>query len=404
MKRMVAVLILSAAIVLLFGHGSTYAAPSTIKIGFIDTYSGAGATFTYDILDGFKMVINKVNAKGGVLGRKIEWVTRDDKFKTDIASGFARELITKEKVDLLMGMWSSSAALAVSEIAKREKVPLLVTFAKSEKISGEKGHRYVFSVTDNTAMAGRAAAQMLSKKPYVKYWIAGEDYDYSHSLADTIWNGLKARKPDVQLLGQTYWKVGDADIAPYITQMLAAKPDALIITTGGAGMVNFMKAAKTMGVAQRVPIYMHTAIEVSVLQALGAEAPEGILGTAAYMFYYPETPENKAFVDEFRKTYNRYPKVGAIYGTIAANLIVKAYQKAGSVDKEKFITALEGLTVDSPVGKVEMRACDHQVVMPLFGGVTKKDPRYDFLTATDMVSIPGKDYMPTCEEVLKTRK
>jgi branched-chain amino acid transport system substrate-binding protein len=149
---------------------------------------------------------------------------------------------------------------------------------------------------------------------------------------------------------------------------------------------------------------MHTAIEVSVLQALGAEAPEGILGTAAYMFYYPETPENKAFVDEFRKTYNRYPKVGAIYGTIAANLIVKAYQKAGSVDKEKFITALEGLTVDSPVGKVEMRACDHQVVMPLFGGVTKKDPRYDFLTATDMVSIPGKDYMPTCEEVLKTRK
>jgi branched-chain amino acid transport system substrate-binding protein len=376
----------------------------TIKIGIIDTYSGAGATFTYDILDGFKMAINKVNSSGGVLGKKIEFTTRDDKFKTDIAVSLARELIQRENVDLLMGGFSSSVALAISEYVKKEKIPFVVTFAKSEKISGEKGHRYVFSVTDNSAMAAKAAAQMLSKLPYTKYWIAGEDYDYSHSLANSIWDNLKPLKPDVKILGKTWWKVGEADVVPYITSILTAKPEALIVTTGGAGMVNFMKTAKNMGIDKKLPIYMHTAIETSVLQALGSEAPEGILGAAAYVFYYPETAENKTFVDEFQKTYKRYPKVGAFYGFTAANLIVKAYEKAGVVDKEKFINALEGLTVDSPVGKVQMRACDHQLVMPMFCGVTKKDPRYDHLIGSNLTTIPGKDVVPTCEEVLKLRK
>jgi len=176
------------------------------------------------------------------------------------------------------------------------------------------------------------------------------------------------------------------------------------MATGGVGNLNFMKLAKAMNLMKEMACFLHTSIELSNLQALGKEGPEGIMGTVNYLFYYPETPENKAFVEEFRKMYNRPPKVGALYGYAAAQLIANAFKKAGTVDKEKFITAMEGLVVDTPVGKLEMRACDHQLMLPMFYGVTKASPQYDFLIASDTMTIAGKDYLPTCDEIMKVRK
>ncbi len=374
-----------------------------IKIGIVDTYSGPATTFTKDVLDGFSFALSQINQKG-VLGKKIEFVTRDDKFKPDIALTMAKELVLKENVDILMGTISSASALAISDFCKKEKIPFLVTFAKSDKITGEKGHRYVFNMNENTEMAGRAAAKVLSMKNFKKYWIAGDDYEYGHAIANSVFNHLKELNPKIEKLGETWWKVGETDFTPYITQILSAKPDFVIVATGGAGMVNFQKAAQSTGFNKKIPFYQHTAIELSTLMPQGKNAPEGVYGTANYLFYYPETKENKEFVENFKKQYGRYPKSGALYGYITAHMIAKAFEKAGKIDKEKFIDALEGLTVDSPVGKVEMRACDHQIMLPTFFGITKKSPDYEFLIASDIVSIPAKDYMPTCEEVLKQRK
>jgi branched-chain amino acid transport system substrate-binding protein len=392
-----------AGIVLVSCVAASGIAGDTIKVGLVDTYTGPATTFTNDVLDGFKMATEKINAKGGVLGRKIEYVTRDDKFKPDIALTMAKELVLKENVDVLMGTINSASALAVSDFCKKEKVPFLVTFSKSDKITGEKGHRYVFGMNENTEMAGRAAAKALSKKPYVKYWIAGDDYEYGHAIADSVFHHLKALNPKAQLLGQSWWKVGESDFNPYITQILAAKPDFVIVATGGGGMVNFQKAAQSTGFNKRVPFYQHTAIELSTLAPQGQSAPEGVYGTANYLFYYPETKENQAFVEEFRKAYNRYPKSGALYGYMAAQFVAKSFEKAGKVDREKFIDAMEGMALDSPVGKLEMRACDHQLLLPMYFGVTKKSPQYDFLVAGDIASVPAKEYMPTCEEIKKAR-
>ncbi len=208
--------------------------------------------------------------KVGCLGKKIEFTTRDEKFKPDIGLAMAKELVLKEEVDLLMGTINSGTALAVSDFAKKEKIPFFVTFAKSDKIIGEKGHRYVFNMNENTQMAGRAAAIALAKKPYMKYWIAGDDYEYGHAIADDVWNMLKKAKPGVQLLGQTWWKVGEPDFTPYITAIMAAKPDFIIVATGGSSMVNFQKAAKATGLNQMIPFYQHTATELSTLAPQGA--------------------------------------------------------------------------------------------------------------------------------------
>lgn len=382
---------------------SSYA-QKALKVGIVDTYTGPASAFTLEVLNGFKLAVEKINAQGGVLGRKIEFTTRDEKFKPDIGLSMAKELVLKEKVDILMGTINSATALAVSDFARKEKIPFFVTFSKSEKIVGEKGHRYIFNMNEHTEMAGRAAAIALAKKPYKKYWIAGDDYEYGHAIADGVWNNLKKLKPDVQLVNQTWWKVGEADLTPYITQILAQKPDFVIVATGGSGMVNFQKAAKATGFYKKIPFYQHTATELSVLEPLGVNAPEGVYGTSNYYFYYPDTPENKAFVEEYRKAFNKYPRIGALYGYMTAQFIAEGFKKAGKFDNEKFIAAIEGMVLDSPVGKLEMRACDHQLLLPMFFGKTKADKKYPFLVASEIQTISGKDYIPTCEEVMKERK
>ncbi len=391
------------SIICLFVVASPLQAAKTLKIGIVDCYSGPASTYTNDVRDAFKLEVEKINADGGIYGRKIEVLTRDSKFKVDIGLAAAKELVYRKNVDILMGTINSALSLAISDMCKKEKVPFFVTFAKSAKITGAKGHRYVFSVTENTALAGKAAAVGLAQKPFVKYWIAGDDYEYGHAIADGVWNNLKKRKPDVTLLGQSWWKVGEPDFTPYITAILSAKPDAVIVATGGRDCVPFLKAAKATGFNKRVPFYMHTATGLSALKALGQEAPEGIIGTSNYFFYYPETDANKNFVKKFEHAYQRKPAVGALYGTLAAEFIFGAYKKAGKINTEKFIDAVEGMEVDSPVGKVVMRAYDHQAMLPMFMGTTKKVPGYDFLIAGDIVTIPGKDVMPTIEEIKAER-
>ena len=403
MKRiMTAIWMVLFALLFLLSPGSA-PAQGPVKVGIIDTYSGPPTTYTYDVRDAFKLAVDELNTKGGVLGRKIEFTTRDDKFKVDLALSAAKELVMNEKVDILAGTINSAGALAISEFCKTEKVPFLVTFAKSDKITGEKGHRYVFSVTENTTMIGKAAAVGLARRPYMKYWIAGDDYEYGHALADGVWNHLKKINPRVELMGQSWWKVGEPDLTPYFTAISAAKPDCVIFATGAASMVNAMKVAKATGFAEKIPMFIHTATELSTLAPLGQEAPEKVIGTSNYYFYYPDSPKNKAFAKAFRDAYKREPKVGALYGYITANFIAQGLAKAGKMDREKLIDALEGMKVDTPVGEVEMRAFDHQAMLPMYMGVTKKVPEYPFLIATDIITIPASEVMPSIEEIKKAR-
>ena len=403
MKRALGLIASLAVLLPLLAVGPSAAAGKPIKIGIVDTYSGPPSTYTNDVRDAFQMSMDKINAAGGILGSKVEVITRDDKFKMDIALTQAKELIMKEEVDILMGQINSAIALAISDLAKKEKVPYIVTFSKSDNITGSKGHRYVFSVTENTVMAGRAAATYLAQKPWTKYWIAGDDYEYGHSIGEETMRALQRLKPDAKVVGETWWKLGTPDFTAYITAIMAAKPDAIILGTGGGSNAAFLKAAQTTGLAKQIPIYLHTAIEVATLKPLGQDAPEGVIGTANYLFYYPETAANKAFGKEFMDRYKREPTVGALYGYLAAHMIQKAYEKAGKIDKEKFIDAMEGVTVPSPMGDVTMRAYDHQAVLPMIVGVTKKSASYPFLIGTGLQLIPGEKGMPSVDEIKKAR-
>ena len=374
-----------------------------IKVGVIDCYSGPAAFFGKDALNGFELALKEINAEG-VLGSKIEFTTRDSKFKVDLALNFAKELVLRENVDILVGTINSGAALAISEaVAKREKVPFIAWISKSENITGKKGHRYVFSAGENTAMAGKSGGVALAAKPYTTYWIAGDDYEYGHAIADAAWRNLKARKPEVQVIGKSWWKVGEPDLVPYVTSIMGAKPDAVIFATGGASMVNIMKTIKATGMADKMGIYIHSATDYAVLKPLGMNAPEGVMGTIDYHFYHPDISANRRFVNAYKAVYGNPPGFPAFQAYITAHFIAEAYKKAGSLDTEKFIDALEGLQIQSPAGRIEMRACDHQAILPMNFGVTKLSPEQGFAVATDILTLRGAEVMPSCQEILEAR-
>jgi branched-chain amino acid transport system substrate-binding protein len=375
-----------------------------IKIGIVDTYSGPAAVFGNDALNGFKLAVDEIN-KQGVLGGKIVFTTRDEQFKVDIGLNMAKELVLKENVDVLVGTINSGASMAISEaVAKKEKVPFIVWTAKSENITGKAGHRYVFSTAENTAMAGKSAAVAFAQKPYKKFWIAGDDYEYGHAIGDAIWRNLKKIKPEVEVIGKTWWKPGEPDLIPYLTAIQAAKPDCIIFATGGASMANVLKAIKTTGMENKIPAWIHTATDHSVLKPLGMNAPEGVMGTIQYHYYYPDLAANKKFVKDFQAAYGNPPGFPAFNAYTTAYFIAEAFRQAGKIDKEKFIDTLEGLKVDTPVGKVEMRACDHQAVYPMFLGTTKISKEYGGAIASDIITLRGAEVMPSCEEIEEARK
>jgi len=237
----------------------------------------------------------------------------------------------------------------------------------------------------------------------MRYWIAGDDYEYGHAIANAAWRNLKGLKPGVRWIGESWWKPGEPDLIPYLTAIEAKKPDAVIFATGGASMVNIMKAVKTTGMSEKIPVWIHSATDHAVLKPLGPHGPEGVMGTMDYHSYYPETPANKSFAEAFQKAYGNPPGFPAFHGYITAHFIAEAYKKAGAVDKEKFIDALEGMEIDSPAGRLEMRACDHQVVLPIYMGVTKKSPKYDFVISGDILTLTGDEVMPSCADIQKAR-
>jgi branched-chain amino acid transport system substrate-binding protein len=368
-------------------------AGNTIKVGIVDSYTGPAAPLANDVLDGFRLAVATINAGGGVLGKRVEWVTRDDRSRPAVALNLTRELIERERVDIILGTSDGASYLAVSGLCQKERVPFFATgYTRRTYGTGpdNKGLRYTFHVSETAEMAGRAAAVGLSTRNYTTYWIAGDDSEYGHALTESLWGNLKRLKPGVRFIGQTWWKEGEKEYGRCISDIARAKPDCIIFASP-SGIVDFQKATAT-----RLPafaLYQPRAIDQSCLTTQGQAALEGVMGTSGYLFSFPETARNRAFVDDFRRAFHRYPGAGAFYGYLTARFISEAYLKSAVADKERFIDALEGLVVDTPSGSVEMSAAEHQALLPVFFGTSHRDSRYpDFLVAADIITVTPGDY------------
>ena len=358
-------------------------AQKPIKVGMPIPLSGPPALFGEPASKGAQMYVDELNAKGGVLGRKIELVIRDSKADANEAVGVARELILKENVDFLVGTLTSAEGPAVSVVAKENKIVFIAPIPKTDQLTAaDKLHPYVFRVAANTTMEGRSAAEIVAKWPVTKAFV-----DY-----------IKKLKPSVEIVDQQWPKLGEQDYNPFINAQMAKKPEAVVSSIWGGFFVTFSKQAKALGYFDAVKynfIGLGEAGSPETTKSMGADYPVGIWGNSYDAFYWDESaPAHKDYTARISKYLkDEYPSSWAVQGYIGMQFLVEAIKKANSADSEKVAKALLGLSVDTPVGKLTIREKDHQANRGQLYGKTVKDAKYPFAIMKPVTYVDPTKFM-----------
>ena len=204
-------------------------AEGPIKIGFPIPLSGPTAVYGEPILKGAELAVHEINAKGGVLGRKLELLSRDSKANADEAVRLARELIIKDNVDFLVGTLTSAEAPAVSTVAKENKIVFIAPTSKSTILTDPQHiHPYIFRVASNTDVEGLAGATLMAHWKDVKTVATiAPDYAYGRDSIAAFIASLKKLRPDIQIVDQEWPKLGEPDFTAFITAQMGKKPDAV---------------------------------------------------------------------------------------------------------------------------------------------------------------------------------
>lgn len=393
-KRFFAVTIFAFLIM----FAGTSIAADTIKIGVLFPLSGRAADLGITGREGTELAVKEINEKGGVLGKKLEIIVTDSKANTQESVTIARKYIQKDKVNFLFGVVSSAVSLAIAEVAKSEKIIFMNTIGSTDSLTKEKWNKYVFRSGICNSQEGNALAIHTAKKGYKKYYNIGPDYEYGRTLWEIFKKKTKELNPSAEFTGEQWPKLFIGDYTPYINAIIQAKPDAVFCSLWGGDLVAFIKQAKPFGVFEKIKWIIPTGGDVTTVQALGNEMPTGLYVDQRYYFHWPNTKRNKEFTDKYKKAYNKYPSAWALQSYDGIYFLVEAIKKAKSLDTEKVITALEGLTIESPRGKSSLRKEDHQLYCDYAVGVTKKDSKYPFLIVGDMEVIKAEKVIYSVNE------
>ena len=384
----------------LLGGVTSALAGDTIRLGWVADVSGIGATFYRSQKAAIDMFIEECNAKGGVLGKKLELVVRDSALKPDIGANMARELILSEKVDFLIGPTSSGVALAVTKVSKEFKKIIYFHTSNTEKLTTTDFQPYMFQVVPNTGIEGRGIALFLSKKPYKRYSFIGPDYAYGHTQWESFSKDLKKLNPNVNILKAVWVKQGETNYSPYIPTLMAVNPEIVYSSLWGGGLSSFIKQATPYGLFKKASIT--SLFDLDMLRATGRAMPEGLLGYARCPFYAVDTPQMKAFSKKFFDKYKEWPSDWAIMAYDGLIVLTDAVKKANSTDSDRVVKAIEGLKFKSLRGDRYIRAQDHMMNCGIYVGYTAKDPRFkDFLIMKDVVEVPAEKVWLSVEEVKK---
>ena len=379
--------------------GAPAQAQGTIKIGEINSYKAQPA-FLEPYKKGWELAVEEVNAAGGVLGKKLEVISRDDNANPGDAVRVAEELVSREGVALITGTFLSNIGLAVTDFAKQKKVFFLAAEPLTDKITWQNGNRYTFRLRPNTYMQVAMLvpeAVALKKKRWALIY---PNYEYGQSAAATFKEMLKKAQPDVEFVAEQATPLGRID-AGAVTQALAdARPDAIFNVLFGADLTKFVREGNTRSLFKGREVVSLLTGEPEYIEPLKGEAPVGWIVTG-YPYYGIQTEDHKKFFLAYFRKYNEYPRLGSVVGYATIMSIAEGIKRAKSTDTEKLITAFEGLGVTTPFGRITYRAIDHQSTMGAYVGRTKIEG--DKGVMTDYRYLDGAKFLPDDAEVRKLR-
>lgn len=366
-----------------------------IKLGFPIPLTGPYGTEAKDQQAGAELAIAEINASGGVLGRKVELVVRDDKLKADEAARRTKELIENEGVQLMAGALSAANQLAVNEQCKMHGIPYMSISQANEITQRQDNSIYTYHEALDPHQTTQAVGEYVGKKFGKRWYFLTSDYAYGWQMTD----GFRRKGKEYKFLdvGETKHPLGTSDYSSYMPRILAAKPDVLFLDNFGKDQINSAKQATAFGLKKKMQIVCPILLMSSRLGG-GDEAFDGIIGGASY-YWELNHPTSKKFVEAFQKVNGRPPIDYAGYAYSGVKELLSAVNRAGSLDALKIAEAIEGRTYDNYKGKQWWRPCDHQSQQDVFIIKSKKPKsQYDVFQILTTVSGDKERLLRTCTE------
>lgn len=374
-------------------------AQEPIRIGEINSYK-AQAAFLEPYKRGMELAVDEVNAAGGINGRKITLITRDDNANPGDAVRAAEELLSRERVDVLAGSFLSHIGLALGDFARQKKVFFLASEPLTDKMVWENGNRYTFRLRASTYMQVAMLVPEAVKLKKKRWAIVYPNYEYGQSAALTFKQLMKSAQPDVEFVAEQATPLGRVD-AGSVTQALAdARPDAIFNVLFGADLAKFVREGNTRRLFEGREVVSLLTGEPEYLDPLKEETPNGWVVTG-YPWYGIQTTEHKAFLQAYQAKYRDYPRLGSVVGYSTIKSLAEGMKKAGGADTEKLISAFRGLQVRTPFGLISYRALDHQSTMGAFVGRTHRKDGQGVMV--DYRYLDGAAYQPSDQEVRRLR-
>src|ERR1700748_1462859 len=383
----------------LAGMANSALAQSEIKIGEINSYSLLPA-FTDPYRKGWQLAVDEINAAGGINGKKLVVISKDDGGKPADAQTAAHELVSSDNVAMLVGTFLSNIGLAVSDFANQKKVFFLAAEPLTDAITWSKGNRYTFRLRPSNYMQAAMLVEEAAKLPARRWATIAPNYEYGQSAVSVFKKLLSEKRPDIQWVDEQWPPFGKIDAGPVVQALAAANSDAILHVTFGADLVKFVREGNTRGLFKDKAVVSFLTGEPEYLDPLKDETPEGWIVTA-YPWYSIGTPEHQAFLKAYQAKYDDYPRLGSIVGYETIKPAAAILTKANSTDPEKLITAAEGITVPSPFGEITFRKIDHQSTLGAFTGKTALKDGKGIMV--DSAYRKGSDYLPSDAEIEKLR-
>ena len=371
----------------------------TIKIGFPVPLTGPYGAEAQDQVRCAQLAVAEFNEAGGLDGRRAELLVRDDKLDPGEAATRTLELIEKDGVRMIVGSLSASVQLAVNNVTRERKV-LYNSISQSDQITAMPDwSRYTFHeglTPHQTAGAvGRYAFGRFGKRVV----FLSADYAYGREMVD----GFKAagQAAGIDILAELKHPLGATDFSTVLPRIQALKPDILCLCNFGRDQQIAIRQANDFGLKRTtrivVPILLYTA-----RVAVGPGPFSGVVGGASYYWGVESSiPSAKAFNDRYRRAYDN--KVPSDYGALGyggVRSVLMAVKQARSVDTEKVVDALSGLSYDIYKGPEHIRTCDHQAVQSVFvvESKDKGDSPYDVFNIVHTNEANEADLRSCAEE------
>src|SRR5688500_19723248 len=386
--------------VLLLALAATPALSQPIKIGELNSYK-VFAAFLEPYKKGMELALEEINADGGVDGRKLELVVRDDGGTPGDAVRVAEELIARERVHVRMGTLPSNVGLAVASHANQRQKLFLASEPLTDKIVWETGNRYTFRLRPSTYMQTAMLVPEAAKLKKKRWAIVYPNYEYGQSATASFKKLLSEAQPGVEFVAEQAPALGKIDAGAVVQALAEAKPEAIFSSLFAADLQKFVREGNTRGLFKNTVAFNLLAGEPEYLDPLKDETPEGWWVTG-YPWSEINTPEHKAFRDAYQKRWMDYPRQGTVVGYAPVHTVATAIRKAKSADTEKLVQALKGLQMQTPFGPVTWRAIDHQSTMGAYvGQLAKKDGKG---TMVNWRYVDGAKDQPSDQEIRALRK